>query len=146
MTTFNPDPLRTYPSLRDFYSDRGGLSSPESDYGHFNWNDSDLPECRYCLTTPWNCPAHRLTVSHVHDTGDFYATTPAGTGQTILFAKLSTGPTLLQAFQHHIADWAHADQPGRPLSWFRHRILEFNTLHHTTNQTGHNPDPQPNLY
>ena len=74
----------TFPTIRDFYNSRGGLTSVESDYGGYNWDDGHLTDCNYCISRPWACPSHRLRLTYVHDTGDFYAKPPAGPGPILL--------------------------------------------------------------
>ena len=123
-----------FQSLRAFYNARGGLSSVESDYGGYNWDDGHLTECHYCITRPWACPFHRLRVTHVHDTGDFYATLPGQPGPIILVGTLSLNGQPEHQVHHHMGDWAQGPSPGRPLTWFANRIKDWNV---------HPPDPLP---
>ena len=39
VTTDETPASPSWPSKRDFYAERGGAFSGESDYGHFNWDD-----------------------------------------------------------------------------------------------------------
>ena len=53
--------MSVYQSLADFYKRRGGRHSPESDYGAQNYLDKT------------RVPGDTWRVSHVEETGDFYA-------------------------------------------------------------------------
>ena len=60
MTQPRPACRLTYKSIGTFYEERGGLTSHESDYGGYNWDDVYLHDCIYCISRPWACPGHRL--------------------------------------------------------------------------------------
>ena len=120
---------RVYPSIKEFYVERGGEFSPESAYGVHNWNDEPPPGCGWCWETRDRPDLradhlHRhhgnLRVSHVAETGDFYAY-DSRTGEVRLLGTMPPGWTEPQVYEH-FEDWAQGDGPGRSLSWFRDRI------------------------
>lgn len=108
---------RTYSNLTEFYRERGGLHSPESDYGSRNWNDLEgAPPPRANDHTRRN-----LRVSHVNETGDWYAVQSDEEGTVILLGQLEPGqkePEVHREFK----DWAEGNEGERPLSWYIERI------------------------
>ena len=116
-----------------FYAARGGRSTQgESDYGGFNRDDLGLNLQRpmQTLRIPgWSSCPHGETdyyVSHVHDTGDFYAVEGRfdTTAQVALLGSVGPGHEEPEVYGH-FADWAQGDGPGRPFSWFVERIKSF---------------------
>ncbi len=107
--------MRIYQDLNDFYQDRGGRYSPESDYGAHNTDDLGA-----FAPSPLFSPPVR--VSHVHSTADFYAVQLTPTTEKVVL--ISTTPEGLTEPQVHriLQDWARTPSPGRPLSWFTERI------------------------
>ncbi len=113
---------KVWPSRDDFYAGRGGTFSGESDYGHFNWDD----ETAGVGVFPANAMIYRrLMVCHVHDTGDWYSVDSSGIGEVTLLGTVASNVPEPEVYAF-FSDWAQNDGPGRPLSWFRQRIADFN--------------------
>ena len=120
-----------FDNIASFYAARGGRFSGESNYGVYNKNDMGLdlqaqapvPESGLVFV-PFGEPDYR--VSHVHDTGDFYAVENRfdSTAQVLLLGSVGPG-TALGKVDEHLVDWARGDGPGRPFSWFVERIASF---------------------
>ena len=122
MTT-GETPARTcWPSKAEFYAERGGTFSGESDYGHFNWDDEVV---RPGAFAPGSWMYRRLMVSHVHDTGDWYAVDSSGAGEAVLLGTVA-GDIPEPEVYAFFSDWARNHEPGRPLTWFRERTAAFN--------------------
>ena len=108
--------LHSYETLDDFYTARGGRISGESDYGAHNIDDLGAFNLKPLRGT-WG----DIRVSHVHSTGDFYALEYC-TGHVVLLGFVDH--TLEEAIiNEHLSDWADCKEPGRPLSWFKQRLL-----------------------
>ena len=118
--------VEEYTSIDEFYDTCGGRYSGESDYGNFNWDDGNLPECRDCLKKPWSCHFHKLSVSFVQDIGVWYAHADARRGRVTVIGQLTLNGESEKEVYAHFRDWAKGGTPGRPLSWFRQRIAEWN--------------------
>ena len=103
--------MSVYQSLADFYKRRGGRHSPESDYGAQNYLDKT------------RVPGDTWRVSHVEETGDFYAA-QCWRGEDNVVLLLGRVPKELseREVHHHFSNWAESETPGWPLSWFRERI------------------------
>ncbi len=107
--------LHSYASIDDFYTARGGSRSGESDYGGYNIDD-----LRAFNERPLRGSYGNIRVSHVHNTGDFYAL-EYSTGRVILLGSVGDNidePTVY----NHFGDWADGEGQGRPLSWFKERL------------------------
>ena len=103
--------MSVYRSLADFYKRRGGRHSPESNYGAQNYLVNN------------HMPGDTWRVSHVEETGDFYAVqcSPSKDNVVILLGRVPK--ELSEREVHHLfSDWADSETPGRPLYWFRERI------------------------
>ncbi len=105
------NPMSVYQSLADFYKRRGGRHSPESDYGAQNYLDKT------------RVPGDTWRVSHVEETGDFYAVRHRWNSDNIVLLLGRVPKELSEREVHHLfSDWADSETPGRPLYWFRERI------------------------
>ena len=116
--------MNTYRNLDEFYAERGMKPGVESDYGYYNWDDLDILGLRF-----HEAERHRIRVSHIHSTGDFYAVdvTPGRQhGRAAVLGQVPTGLTEREVHQL-FGDWASGGQPGRPLSWFLNRLQEIGT-------------------
>ena len=106
--------MTAYTGMEEFYRVRGGTYSPESDYGSFNWDDTESPGAGpEPLTAVFR-------VSHVEETGDFYAI-HNHTGRVVLLGSVPAAVPEKTVYAH-FKDWAQRGGPGRPFSWFKERI------------------------
>lgn len=109
--------LHSYSTIDDFYVARGGSISGESDYGVHNIDDLNAFNER-----PLRGNYGNIRVSHVHNTGDFYAM-ECVTGRVILLGSVDS--VLDEPIIHnHFIDWADGEDMGRPLSWFKERLAK----------------------
>ena len=108
--------LHSYATLDDFYTARSGSRSGESDYGSFNVDDLNAFNSKPLRGTYGN-----IRVTHVHNTGDFYAL-ECYTGHVILLGTVDNTYDERLVYQH-FGDWADCEAPGRPLSWFKERLI-----------------------
>ena len=123
-----------FDNIGRFYEERGGGFSGESDYGKYNRDDLAVGLLAPTTTpgglvfVPFGEPDHR--VSHVHDTGDFYAVEGrvGDTGQVALLGSVGAGHDDAKVHEH-LHDWAEGDGPGRPFRWFIERIESFRVQH-----------------
>ena len=113
-----------FPGMESFYVDRGGKSSPESDYGCHNVDDLGVNPTDPRPHRSWL----RYRVSYVEKTGDFYAVALVGGfaagGHVILLGSVGPGHVEKDVYAH-FEDWAEGKGSGRPLSWFVERIRTF---------------------
>ena len=118
-----PRGQRTWPTLREFHLERGGEESLQSDYGGYSWNNLDNP-----WLTREKLPAghDRYRVSHVEDTGDWYASNSYRQEIILLGTTPKNAPDW--EISEFFSDWPGRGGTGRPLSWFRNRIHRFNAL------------------
>ena len=117
--------LLRFPDRASFYAARGGVRSPESDYGAHNHNDL---AGRDAVGTLMAAPRYRVTF--VETTGDFYALAigPPEASHVILLGTVGPGHDAVQVLEH-LHDWAKGNGPGRPFSWFIERIESFRVQH-----------------